>query len=181
MQLIWRRTGGNAMLAPDRSQIPSWFGMRSILSQLCLAAVVPALIAGCSNTERAREPAKLPPGPAAASPVPLPSPAPARPKRTVTREARETREPEKVAAIDPKSLIGLNPAAVEKLLGTPNAVAKSDPSLVWTYSAPGCSFQIVFYPDLKTEIYRALKYSAGAEADAACVRNILTVRSNGPS
>lgn len=96
---------------------------------------------------------------------------------------REAKEPERVAAVDPKSLIGLHPAAVEKLLGAPSSVAKSDPSLVWTYMGQGCSIQIVFYPDLKTQSYHALKYtsSAGAEADNACVRNILTVRSNGPS
>jgi hypothetical protein len=106
-----------------------------------------------------------------------------RPRRSAARESREAREPERVAAVDPKSLIGLTPSAVEKLLGAPSGVAKSDPSLVWTYSGQGCSVQIVFYPDLKTASYHALKYSssAGAEADNACVRNILTVRSNGPS
>ncbi|GAA0568939.1 hypothetical protein [Rhizomicrobium electricum] len=106
-----------------------------------------------------------------------------RPKRAAARENREVREPERVAALDPKSLIGLTPAAVEKLLGAPSAVLRSDPSLVWTYSGQGCSVQIVFYPDLKTASYHALKYNstAGAEADNTCVRNILTVRSNGPS
>lgn len=112
-----------------------------------------------------------------------PKPAPARPRRAAARERSEAREPERVAAIDPKSLIGLTPPAVEKILGAPSNVAKSDPSLVWTYAGQGCSVQIVFYPDLKTASYHALKYtsSAGAEADNACVRNILTVRSNGPS
>jgi hypothetical protein len=145
------------------------------------AAFVAILLSGCSVLPRAHgePPPQAPPVVAAPAP-PVPTPAPVRPKRQ-PKEPRETREPEKVAAIDPKTLIGLAPAAVEKLLGTPSAVAKSDPSLVWTYSAPGCSFQIVFYPDLKTESYRALKYTAGPDADAACIRNILTVRTNGPS
>ncbi len=126
-------------------------------------------------------PAKAP-GPVASASA-QPKPNPVRPKRVAVRENHEAREPERVAALDPKSLIGLTPTAVEKLLGAPSAVAKSDPSLVWTYSGQGCSVQIVFYPDLKTASYHALKYSssAGAEADNACVRNILTVRSNGPS
>lgn len=100
----------------------------------------------------------------------------------MVKETRETKEPEKVAAIDPKNLIGLQPAAVEKLLGAPSSVANSQPSLVWTYSGQGCSFQIVFYPDLKTASFHALKYasSAGEQADNACIRSILTVRSNGP-
>jgi hypothetical protein len=129
-------------------------------------------------------PAKAPQEPVAApADTPVPVPAPVRPKRQVQKEAREAREPERVAAIDPKTLIGLQPAAVEKMLGTPSAIDKADPSLVWTYSGAGCSFQIVFYPDLKTESYHALKYTAtaGGDADNTCIRNILTVKSNGPS
>ncbi len=98
------------------------------------------------------------------------------------REAHENREPERVASIDPKSLIGLEPAAGERLLGNPSNVSKTDPSLVWTYAGQGCSFQIIFYPDLKTAAFHALKYtsSSGDQVDNMCLRNILTVRSNGP-
>ena len=163
--------------------------MRNILSQIATAALAMLLASGCSVLPRAHpvpaeKPAAAPQ--AAATPPPVPTPAPIRPRRPA-KEARETREPEKVAAVDPRSLIGLQPAAVEKLLGSPSAVAKAAPSLVWTYSGPGCTFQIVFYPDLKTASYHALKYASapagpGADsADNACLRNILTVRSNGPS
>jgi hypothetical protein len=95
---------------------------------------------------------------------------------------RETpREPERLASIDPKTLIGLAPAAVERLLGTPSSVSKADPSLVWTYSGQGCTFQIIFYPDLNTSSFHALKYgSTGGDASDVCVRNILTVKNNGP-
>jgi hypothetical protein len=142
------------------------------------------LLSGCAALPHAHSvpPAKAPSAPVATAPaMPVPVPAPARPKRQQTKEAHETREPEKVATIDPRNLIGLQPAAVEKILGSPSAVDKSDPSLVWTYSAAGCSFQIVFYPDLKTESYHALKYTASGEPDSACIRNILTVRTNGPT
>jgi hypothetical protein len=132
--------------------------------------------------------------PPAATPQPVarqaPPPAPAhkeataapKPRRPV-REAHENREPERLASVDPKSLIGLAPAAVERLLGSPSNVSQADPSLVWTYAGQGCSFQVFFYPDLKTATFHALKYSStpGEQSDNACIRNILTVRSNGPS
>jgi ABC-type Fe3+-hydroxamate transport system substrate-binding protein len=158
--------------------------MKNARSQFCLFLVTGLLVAGCSTLGSTHDTAstKTSSGPVASAP-PQPRPAPVRPKRSAPRETHEAKEPERVAALDPKSLIGLTPAAVEKLLGAPSAVLKSDPSLVWTYSGQGCSVQIVFYPDLKTTSYHALKYNstAGAEADNACVRNILTVRSNGPS
>jgi len=96
--------------------------------------------------------------------------------------AREApREPERVASIDPNALIGLAPAAVEKLLGSPSTVSKSDPSLIWTFTGQGCSFQVFFYPDIKTASFHALKYaSTGGDPTDACVRNILTVKANGP-
>ncbi|GAA0529151.1 hypothetical protein FHS83_002395 [Rhizomicrobium palustre] len=111
-------------------------------------------------------------------PAPLPTPAPARPKRIVKEE---TKEPERLASVDPKSLIGLQPNAVERLLGSPTNVTRSTPSLVWTYAGQGCSFKVVFYPDIKTESFHALKFSASNGEDNSCIRNILTVKSNGPS
>ena len=161
-------------------------GRRAPLSHIGAAAAVVLLLAGCSYLQRIhgdKAPAETQPAthgaPAAVAP---PQPAPAKPKRQV-REVRENKEPERVASVDPKSLIGLAPGAVEKLLGSPSAISKSDPSLVWTYAGQGCSFQVYFYPDIKTASFHALKYasSAGEQADNACIRNILTVRSNGPT
>jgi hypothetical protein len=142
------------------------------------------LLADCSALQRLRgeKPVEPPPAPPPAVTTTPPPPAPVRPRRQV-REPRENKEPERVASVDPKSLIGLAPGAVEKLLGSPSNVSKSDPSLVWTYAGQGCSFQVYFYPDIKTASFHALKYSstAGEQTDNACLRNILMVRSNGPS
>jgi hypothetical protein len=91
----------------------------------------------------------------------------------------------KTAAIDPNSLIGLDPPAVAKLLGPPSTVAKGEPSLVWTYIATGCTFRVFFYPDLKTASFHALKYGGfdgnGEQIGLSqtCIRNILTARVNG--
>lgn len=161
-------------------------GRGALLSQIGVVAVAALLLADCSALQRIRgdKPAETPPAapreaPATSTPAP---PAPVRAKRQV-RETRESKEPERVASVDPKSLIGLAPGAVEKLLGSPSNISKNDPSLVWTYAGQGCSFQVYFYPDIKTASFHALKYSstAGEQTDNACLRNILMVRSNGPS
>lgn len=153
------------------------------LPQIVIVAAVVLLLAGCSVLQKIRgdKPAEAPPvthaAPVAIAP---PQPAPARPKRQV-RETHEVKEPERVASVDPKSLIGLAPSAVERLLGSPSNVSKADPSLVWTYAGQGCSFQVYFYPDIKTASFHALKYSSTAGEQTDCLRNILMVRSNGPS
>jgi hypothetical protein len=109
-------------------------------------------------------------------------------KQKLKPPAHEGKEQEKVAMmIDPDALIGLDPQGVEKLLGAPVDVSKGDPSLVWTYSGLGCSFQVIFYPDIKTAAFHALKYMDVSDSDPkiensrACVRNILTAKNNGPS
>ncbi|HUO99477.1 MAG TPA: hypothetical protein VMU01_12470 [Rhizomicrobium sp.] len=176
------RGGGN------RSRTGGARFVASPVPQICLAAVLLLTTSGCAVWERLKgkghaEPPATVEKPQAAINPPPPPPPPPRPKH-VAREApphEPPKEPERIASIDPNSLIGLQPAAVEKLLGSPSNVTKSDPSLVWTYAGQGCSFQIFFYPDLKTASFHALKYgSTGAEQSENCVRSILTVKSNGP-
>jgi len=73
------------------------------------------------------------------------------------------------------------------MLGAPTSIYRGDPSLIWTYEGTGCAFKIVFYPDIKTAIFHALKFlmtdSSGGSSDGSqlCIRNILTVRTNGPA
>jgi hypothetical protein len=136
---------------------------------------------------------KAPP-PAIALPVETPPPTPTqvpRPKPALHEAARPEKpdkpeKPERLAEVDPNSLIGLDPPTVEKVLGTPSKISKSDISLVWTFSAPNCSFQIFFYPDLKTSAFHALKYG-GIDGNGAqlamsevCIRGILTAKTNAP-
>jgi hypothetical protein len=135
-----------------------------------------------------------PPPPAIATPVETAPPPPTQvPKpKPALREAARQEKPEKpeklerLAEVDPNSLIGLDPPTVEKVLGTPSKISKSDISLVWTFSAPNCSFQIFFYPDLKTSAFHALKYG-GVDGNGAqlamselCIRGILTAKTNAP-
>jgi hypothetical protein len=129
-----------------------------------------------------------PPPPAIAKPVTPPQPAPTQlPKpKPMVHEPVKSEKPEKLAEVDPTSLIGLDPPTVEKLLGTPTKISKNEISLVWTFSAPSCSFQIFFYPDLKTSALHALKYG-GVDGNGAqlamselCIRGILTAKTNAP-
>ena len=95
-------------------------------------------------------------------------------------------KPEKLASVDPDSLIGMEPSTVEKLLGSPSKITKNNISLVWVYAGAGCAFQILFYPDVKTSAFHALKYG-GTDGNGgpvvtsqACIRDILTVKNNVP-
>jgi len=156
----------------------SCLGIKDILLPIGLT-----LLAGCAHmpwSQQVKTPAERPSTSPAAQTTPVPTARPRRPVKEVA-DSRDNKEPERVAAVDPKSLIGLAPTAVERLLGSPNNVSKNAPSLVWTYTGQGCSFQIVFYPDIKTESFHALKYSSSAGDESSCIRNILTVKSNGPS
>lgn len=93
---------------------------------------------------------------------------------------------ERLASVDPNSLIGLEPPAVEKLLGSPSKITKSDLSLVWVYSGAGCAFQIFFYPDVKTSAFHALKYGGidgvggSLMTSQPCIRDILVAKTNAP-
>lgn len=149
-----------------------------------------ALLSGCSTVTKVEDWLHLngtpsrPPTAASVSPPATTATTPPKPKHQ-EREPREQKEATKTAAIDPNSLIGLDPPAVAKLLGPPGAVAKGEPSLVWTYIATGCTFRIFFYPDLKTASFHALKYGGfdgnGEQIGLSqpCIRSILTVRVNG--
>jgi hypothetical protein len=159
-----------------------------------LALMLAIVLGGCAMTDKVKgwlspdHPATQPAAPqvavAQAAPPPPPPQAEPKPKHP---KARAEKEPAKVAAIDPNSLIGLDPAAVEKILGNPKGKTEGDPSLTLIYSGGSCSLEIFFFPDLKTGVFRALKYSStdasGSPIDSsqACIRNILAVRSNGPA
>jgi hypothetical protein len=94
----------------------------------------------------------------------------------------ETRQAEILAAIEPRALIGKEPSAVEKLLGSPADVSQKDVSLIWTYGSPDCAFQVYFYPDIKTSMFHALQYAAtthdGGKVDLTqgCIQRLLIAR-----
>ena len=163
------------------------------IAAACIALVASVSLEGCSVLHHVGDWFERGPKPAtsvAAKPVTPPTEPPPtqlpKPKPFAREPAKPEKPPERLAEVDPNTLIGLDPPAVEKLLGSPSRVSKSDISLVWTFSAPSCSFQIFFYPDLKTSAFHALKYG-GADGNGAqlamselCIRGILTAKSNAP-
>ena len=159
----------------------------------CVALVASFALGGCSVLHDVRDwlsrdqkPATVAVKPVAEPPAPPPTQLP-KPKPPAAHEpVKQPEKPEKLAEVDPNTLIGLDPSTVEKLLGSPTRVSKSDITLVWTFSAPSCSFQIFFYPDLKTSAFHALKYG-GVDGNGAqlamselCIRGILTAKTNAP-
>lgn len=176
--------------------------LSQMLTIACLGAglaIAASALSGCAMVNdqfKGAQPAPVPdPKQHVATDLPNPKQRP-KPPVTGTREHdappaatpdHDPPPPAKVASIDPNRLVGLDPPAVEKVLGAPTNVSRSDPSLVWTYVGSGCSFQIIFYPDIKTTTFHALKFlgsdSAGGRLDNshACIRNILTARNYGPA
>jgi len=154
-----------------------------------LVAFALAPLAGCMGMSN-RPPAVAPPpvGGAISPHPPPPRIAATKPKKLPPPQ-RDTRAPDadpqiRVASIDPQSLMGLDPDAVQKRLGAPARMENSALSRKWIYAAPGCSFSIFFYPNVNSTSFRALKYgSTGDNGESidnsdACVRKILTARNN---
>jgi hypothetical protein len=109
-----------------------------------------------------------------------------RPKKSVhERRMAQARVPrEKISAIDPHHLIGLEPGAVQQLLGPPGRVENSDLSREWVYASGGCSFRLFFYPNLNTAAFRVLKYGGNdgngelLDVSDTCIRRILMAKKN---
>ena len=168
-------------------RLPSKPELPQIWRIAALGIVLGTMLSGCAGVKNWLSPKEVAVQPPPTSQQPAPQPAPPAPKpRRQVRETHEVKEPEKVASIDPNNLIGLDPSGVQHLLGAPSNVSKGDPSLVWTYNGQSCSFQIIFYPDIKTAAFHALKYNGGgnnndqAENVQACIRTILMAKNNGP-
>ena len=93
-----------------------------------------------------------------------------------------TRQAEILAAIEPSALLGKEPSAVQRLLGSPADISKRDVSLIWTYGSADCAFQVYFYPDIKTSMFHALQYAAtrqdGEKIDLSqgCIQRLLIAR-----
>jgi hypothetical protein len=64
--------------------------------------------------------------------------------------------------LDLKSLVGLNFAQIQSLLGEPNGRGEKPPGKVWTYSNDSCVLNVFFYADINTREFRALTYEVAA-------------------
>lgn len=68
---------------------------------------------------------------------------------------------------DFRSLIGLEFAGVEGLLGEADRVIDTPPGRVWRYGDRACNLKVRFYPDLETLTFRVLSYELEVHEDDA--------------
>jgi hypothetical protein len=192
-------TAGEGSGCPARPPLERRFG--NSLRRLSAAAFIVAgssLVSNCAVFQKVdgwfthdAKPPQVAEHPVAPAPTIVQTP---RPKPPVPAQVHEAAPPkpekpeklERLASVDPNSLIGMEPSTVEKLLGSPSKITKNNISLVWIYSGAGCAFQIFFYPDVKTSAFHALKYG-GMDGNGGslvtsqpCIRDILVAKTNAP-
>lgn len=67
--------------------------------------------------------------------------------------------------VDPKTLVGLDKAAVSVLFGAPHRVTTAEPATVWAWETGGCRMRLFFYPDVSATTQRALTYEISADSE----------------
>lgn len=133
--------------------------MRSWL--LCgLLAVCLAALSGCSALEGLGGASEKSPPPPKPKVVVREAPdivtkIPAKPVPPVDNTPRPKRKPD---MLDPKTLVGLDKAAVSALFGEPYQVATSQLALVWMWKTDDCEMRVFFYPDVADKKFKALAY-----------------------
>jgi len=120
-----------------------------------------------------------PDAPQLAMAVPKPPP---RPPTPMMKPA----PPPEIEAVAPADLVGFDFSSVRHVLRQPDNVENSALSVVWTYETD-CRLQLYFYPDIKTRVFRVLKYDlkdSSGEKPAnsnACMRSIMVAKSDEPA
>ena len=110
---------------------------------------------------------------------------PRRPLRPPT-PAMKPAPPPQIEAVAPGDLVGSDFSSVLQVLRQPDSVQNSALSVVWTYETD-CKVQLYFYPDIKTRVFRLLKYdlkdSSGEKPmnSNACMRSIMVAKSDEPA
>lgn len=69
----------------------------------------------------------------------------------------------KPVVIDPKSLVGLDKAAVTDLFGAPHSITFAEPAMVWAWQLQGCRMKLFFYPDVAEKTFRALTWEVSGD------------------
>jgi hypothetical protein len=126
--------------------------------------------------------------PPAANAVPrAPAAAPRRPAPTRQASVQPPNPPVSAAprTVEPAELVGFNFDSVLTVLRQPDAVEKNALSVVWTYAGSDCTLQLYFYPDIRTAVFRLLKYelkgSSGEKLNGGgvCMQPMMATRKDG--
>jgi len=105
------------------------------------------------------------------------------PKKPPVPRAKEQSPPPPNIAIN--DLIGSDFTSILQVFRSPDSVQSNALSVVWTYSPPGCTLQLFFYPDIQTAKFHLLKYDLKNTAGEMlgigdpCMQGVLTLRSRG--
>lgn len=186
MRICWRH--GPQLTQTSRIKRPvarGWFLLSLVSLGSCAEPPPNPELASTLAPEAA--PAKDVPPPEVPRPLPPPAvPTPQRetkPLRKRQAHVKAEREEQKIPALDPITLVGLEPSAIGGILGKPADMREVAQATRWTYTVQDCSLAIFFYPDLATGTLHALKYivtdGKGERGDgASCVHHILLARSD---
>jgi hypothetical protein len=122
--------------------------------------------------------------PAAAGVPPARTAVPRRPAPTRQASAQPPSPPASAGprTVEPAELVGYNFDSVLTVLRQPDAVEKNALSVVWTYAGSDCTLQLYFYPDIRTAVFRLLKYelkrNSGEKLNesGACMQPMMAMR-----
>jgi len=132
-----------------------------------------------------QEPMLSLPAPMNPSPPVVASVMPTRPQRP-PMPIMKPPPPVEMDAVIPGDLVGSDFSSVLQVLRRPDSVEDSSLSVVWTYQTE-CRLQLYFYPDIKTKVFRLLKYDlkdGSGEKPAnsnACMRSIMVAKNDEPA
>lgn len=120
--------------------------------------------------------------------APLPRPKPERPK-TVRKQVSspqsnapapaETEAPAKPPAPERwtiAKLVGMSESEARDRLGVPNFEEEEAPAKIWLYTARSCSVRVYFYPEVKSLVYRVLRYEVLGDGEPDLQRCAAEIR-----
>lgn len=102
--------------------------------------------------------------------APLPRPKPERPKTTrkqastpqskapVPVDADASAQPAAAERWTIAKLVGMTESEARDRLGAPNFEEEEAPAKIWLYTARSCSVRVYFFPEVKSLVYRVLRY-----------------------
>jgi len=160
--------------------------LQSLFSRAPSPPVRPVIMAPAETREiPVQEPTVALPAPMNPSPPVVASAMPPRPQRPPTPIIKPP-PPVEVDAVALTDLVGSDFSSVLQVLRRPDNVEESSLSVVWTYQTE-CRLQLYFYPDIKTKVFRLLKYDlkdSSGERPAnsnACMRSIMVAKNDEPA
>jgi hypothetical protein len=123
-------------------------------------AVCIAALSGCAVIDMMK-PRQAEGGPAAVQPAKdAPPEKAASPAAPPVQQAVAVPDPKPAAptSLAPRTLVGMTPEAVQKMLGAPAAQRSDPPATVWSWRHGKCEVEVFFYLDLGSQTMRALTY-----------------------